>query len=124
VTSFSSSDKTVVNVGSLAADRTFIDTIQTYPINVEVKTLRTYSMTKKTATPASHSGSVTLSLNTSIVMLPKEPMQPRLADERVGYFENKFTRFSDTQQTTDHEAIISRYRLEPKNEKAYLRGQL
>ena len=124
VTSFSSSDKTVVNVGSLAADRTFIDTIQTYPINVEVKTLRTYSMTKKTATPASHSGSVTLSLNTRIVMLPKEPMQPRLADERVGYFENKFTRFSDTQQTTDHEAIISRYRLEPKNEKAYLRGQL
>ena len=68
--------------------------------------------------------SVTVKLNTSIVMLPKEPMQPRFADDRVGFFQNSLTEFSDDQQTTDRGAIIQRYRLEPKDPERYRRGQL
>ena len=122
-TSLSASDRTVLGVGGLQADRTFIDSIKTYPINVEIQTLRTYAMNSG-KTPASKTGSATLSLNTSIVLLPEQPMQPRYADDRVGYFNNKITEFSDEQQTTNHESIIMRYRLEPKDPKAYKAGKL
>ena len=123
VTSFSASDRTTLSIGGVQADRTFIDTIKTYPINVEVQSLRTYAMTASSKVPASQSGFVTLSLNTSIVMLPEVPMQARLFDDRVGYFNNKITNFTDD-DAPQHEAIISRYRLEPKDVKAYKAGKL
>ena len=122
VTSFSASDRTIVGVGALQNDRSFIDTIKTYPINVEIQTLRTYAMTAGRA-PTSRSGSATLRMNTSIVLLPEEPMQMRLADERVGYFNDRRTLFSDD-DAPEHDAVISRYRLEPKDPKAYKAGKL
>ena len=123
VTSFSANDRTILGIGGVQADRTFIDSIKTYPINMEMQTLRTYAMTSGKV-PTSQTGSATLSLNTSVVLLPAEPMQPRFADERVGYFSNKITEFSDSQQSAEHEAIIMRYRLEPKDPKAYKAGKL
>ena len=91
-TGFTSSDRSILGIGSLVQDRTFMDTIKTYPINVEVVTLRTYGITSGKL-PAAQTGSVTVKLNTSIVMLPKVPMQPRLADERVGFFQNPLCEF-------------------------------
>ncbi len=123
VTSFSGTDRTTLGIGGLISDRSFIDSIKTYPINIEIQTLRTYGMSAG-RTPASKTGSATLSLNTSMVLLPEEPMQPRYEDERVGYFNNKITEFSDEQQTTQHEAIVMRYRLEPKDPQAYKAGRL
>ena len=123
VTSFSASDRTLLNLGSLQNDRTFIDSIKTYPINIEIQSLRTYAMSGGRS-PASKTGSATLSLNTSIVLLPEVPMQPRYSDERVGYFNNKIIEFSDDQQTTNHESIAMRYRLEPKDPAAYKAGRL
>jgi hypothetical protein len=122
VTNFSSWDRTLVGIGSLQTDRTFIDTIKTYLINVEIASLRTYSMNSGRI-PTSKTGSATLSLNTSLVLLPRDPMQPRYADERVGYFNSKITEFSDN-ETANHEAIIMRYRLEPKDPAAYKAGKL
>ena len=122
ITSFTSSDRTIVGVGSKQTDRSFIDTIKTYPINLEIQTLRTYAMTAGKV-PASRAGAATVGLTTSIVLLPKVPMTMRLADERVGYFNNKITQFIDD-DAPEHDAIISRYRLEPKNLKAYRAGKL
>jgi hypothetical protein len=124
ISSFTASDRTSIGVTSVQNDRTFIDTIKTFPINVEIQTLRTYGTNNSSRTPASTTGSVTLALNTSIVLLPEKPMQPRYFDNRVGYFNNTITEFSDDQQTTNHEAIISRYRLEPKDLQAYKAGKL
>ena len=122
ITSFSASDRTVVGVGAIQNDRSFVDTIKTYPINLEIQTLRTYAMTSGKA-PASRAGSATVGLTTSLVLLPREPMMPRLADERVGFFNTKITKFTDD-DIPEHEAYISRYRLEPKNLKAYKAGKL
>ena len=123
LTSFTASDRTLLSIGALQSDRTFIDSIKTYPINIEAQTLRTYSMTSGRNVPAALTGSATLSLNTSIVLLPQVPMQARLFDERVGYFNNKVTQFTDD-DAPNHDAIISRYRLEPKDPKAYRAGRL
>ena len=122
VTSFSASDRTIVGVGALQNDRSFVDTIKTYPINLEIQTLRTYAMTSGKL-PTSQTGSATVSLTTSVVLLPQVPMTPRLADERVGYFNTKITQFNDD-AAPEYDAYISRYRLEPKNLKAYKAGKL
>ena len=122
IAGFTANDRTQVKLGTLQDDRTFIDTIKTYPINIEVSTLRTYAANPGKSM-ASRQGFMTLSLNTSIVQLPEEPMRPRLADERVGYFDNRLVTFSD-RETSKHDAIISRYRLVPKDKKAYAKGKL
>ena len=123
VTSFTNSDRSSLGIGGLLNDRTFIDSIKTYPINIEIQSLRTYSMNPGRV-PTSETGVATLSLNTSIVLLPEKPMQPRYEDERVGYFNNSITEFSDEQQTTKHEGIVMRYRLVPKDKQAYKAGEL
>ena len=121
--SFPSGMKTRMKIGGLQTDRTFIDTMHVFPTNIEVATTRTYGASEG-ASPASRTGSYTLALNTSMVLLPKEPMRKRLWDERVGYFVNSFVRFSDDQHKTEHESFISRHRLVPKDKKKYLRGEL
>lgn len=121
--SFTSANKTTLKLGTLQADRTYIDTMKVFPTNIEVVTTRTYGSTPA-ASAASKSGSVTMGFNTSMVLLPKEPMRKRLWDERVGYFVNTFRQFSDDQTKARHESFISRYRLVPKNKKAYLAGKL
>ena len=123
LTELSSGLKTSLKLSGVQADRTYIDTIKVFPGNIEVLTTRTYGVSAGRS-EASKTGSITLGMNTSVVLLPKEPMRRRLWDERVGYFVNNFVRFSDEQRHTEHEAFISRYRLVPKDKKKYLKGQL
>lgn len=114
----------MTKLSGLAADRSYIDTMKVFPINIEVGTVRTYNATAARNTPASYTGSVTLGMNTSMVLLPRKPMRKRLWDKRVGYFVNNFTRFSDDQHKTQRESFIARYQLVPRDVKAYRKGQL
>ncbi|UKK51639.1 zinc-dependent metalloprotease [Prevotella sp. E13-17] len=123
LTSFASGNKGTLKVGGQNKDLTFIDTIKVFPTNIEVASTRTYGSSAGRS-EASKTGAMTMAFNTSIVLLPKEPMRKRLWDERVGYFVNNYVRFSDQQHKTQHESFISRYRLVPKNKKKYLRGEL
>ena len=123
LTSIPASNKTTMKIGGLMGDRTFIDTMKVYPTNIEVVTTRTYG-SQAGASAASKTGSLTMGFNTSMVLLPKEPMRKRLWDERVGYFVNTFRQFSDDQTKAQHESFISRYKLVPKDKKKYLAGQL
>lgn len=123
VVSISANSAKELKLGALQADRTFVDTMKVYPINVEVATTRTYASTPSSA-PASATGAMTVALNTSIVLLPKVPMRKRVWDNRVGYFTNRYTIFSDDQTKTDRQQFISRFRLEPKDVRKYLKGQL
>ncbi len=121
--SFQQSAKSTLKVGGLSSDRTFIDTMKVFPTNIEIVTTRTYG-SSPAASAASKTGSVTLGFNTSMVLLPKEPMRKRIWDSRVGYFTNTFRQFSDDQTKAQHESFVSRYKLVPKNKKKYLAGQL
>lgn len=84
--------------------------MKVFPINVEIASTRTYSAAtsggvdsssnafiRRSFPPASFQGSVTIGLNTSIVLLPSEPMRKRLWDERFGYFTTRITYFDDNQ---------------------------
>jgi hypothetical protein len=113
--SFTSEEKSSKKLGSIADDRSFIEKINTYPLNVEVKTTKTYSTSPGSAPAGTQTGFVTLRINTSLVLLPKVPMQKRISDERVGYFANKYVLFDEDKQRAQAKFFIQRYRLEPKD---------
>ncbi len=123
--SFDSKLKSENKLSALADDRSFITDMKVFPINLEVKTTKTYSSTS--GTPAAMlTGSLTFTTNTSMVLLPKEPMKKRIYDDRVGYFANKYILFTDKDQRSKALNFIQRYRLEPhaKDVKRYLKGEL
>jgi len=107
---------------SLEKDKSYISEINTYPINTEIKTVKTYKAKVssdniyKELPSAVLSGVVTLEINNSFMMLPKDPMRERLFDPRVGYFASSYLKFGDDQQEVKQNAFIHRWRLEPKEE--------
>lgn len=94
----------------------YIEDIKTYPTNTEIRLVKTYNSPAGMLRASAMTGKVTFGLNISLVLLPEQPMQPRLFDQRVGYFTHSFNTFSDEQQRVGRKIMISRYRLEPKNE--------
>ncbi len=93
----------------------YIESIKTFPLNTEIRTVKTWMSHTTANYSAAATGKVTLGLNVSFVLLPKEPMMPRLFDPRVGYFTDSYTYFSDSQQGVQTRRFITRYRLEPKD---------
>lgn len=126
IVSISSQDKTDNKLGSLADDRSFIENLKSYPINVEIKTTKTYNTSAGTIAAGALTGNITLKINTSMVLLPKIPMRKRFADERVGYFNNKYILFDEDRQRAETKYFIQRYRLEPREEdiEKYKKGKL
>ena len=103
-------------------DKSYTKEINSFPINTEIKTIKTYKAKsvkgkRKKALPAAVlAGVVTLEINNSFILLPKEPMQKRYADARVGYFASSYLEYGDDQQKVDRNTYIHRWRLEPKPE--------
>lgn len=127
---FSSSLKTFLRFGAIQADKSYIMTVRSYPINIEIKTVKTYARTP--AAPggigggAASAGNMTVELNSSLVLLPKVPMQSRYFDPRVGYFAVGYTDFDANPQGVKSISVVKRWRLEPKDEdmEKYKRGEL
>lgn len=118
-------------IGNFYKDRSYIDIVKSYPINVEIKTVKTYAqVAPKGLMPSMMdyypNGPLTYELNSSMILLPKEPMKPRFSDPRVGYFAVSYTDFDSNPQGIDRRAMITRWRLEPKAEdlQKYLNGEL
>ncbi|MBT9187061.1 zinc-dependent metalloprotease [Zobellia russellii] len=116
---------------SLEKDKSYIKEINSFPVNTEIKTVKTYkarsSVDKRKELPAAIlAGVVTLEINNSFILLPKVPMKKRLYDARVGYFASSYLEYGDDQQQVDRNTYIHRWRLEPKPEDSlkWQRGEL
>lgn len=83
-------------------------------------------MTYQAQNPPSDGNTATLSLrmSQSMVLLPKEPMQKREFDYRVGWFTIEQIDFGLDEQKAASKRFIRRWRLEPKDPEAYFRGEL
>ncbi|WP_199137331.1 zinc-dependent metalloprotease [Pedobacter sp. ASV12] len=102
--------------------RSYIDTIKTYPLNIEVGTAKTY---RSAESPIDNSiGAVTFEFNTSMLLLPKTPVKPRFMDARVGFFGQSQIDFGTDAQKSERTAYIHRWNLVPKDTVAYKRGEL
>jgi hypothetical protein len=109
-------------VRNLDASRSFIRSIKSFPLNIEVLQDFTYNASKPSATP--YTETISLQMNQSMILLPEKPMKPRLFDERVGYFTQKQYDYSSEELKSVQKSYIQRWRLEPKDMAAYKRGEL
>lgn len=137
VTGLNAAAKRRLELSGQAAERSYIGSIHTFPLNTEIRTTKTFMTVppqptlslggeKTPVRVADAVGAVTLEVNTSLLLLPKEPMKRRLFDPRVGYFADDYTVFGDDQQRVDKQTFIVRWRLEPRPEDMdkYRRGEL
>jgi hypothetical protein len=114
--------KKLYKISGLDNTRSYIDTIKSFPINVEARTLKTY---RSAESPTDNTNAaVTFELNTSMLLLPKIPMKARLMDSRVGFFGQGQTDYGTDAQKAEATSYIHRWKLEPKDEAAYSRGEL
>ena len=129
IISYSNAIKTLYRLGALQNDKSYLQSIKAYPINIEIKTVKTYAVSPPPAGPTppgapqsvtlpagAASGYATIEMNTSLIMLPEKPMKKRLFDPRVGYFATGYTVFDEEGQRTDNPTFAVRWRLEPKND--------
>lgn len=109
-------------VKKLDANRSFINSIKSFPFNIEVKQDMTYDASEPPS--AASAQSISIQMNQSMILLPDEPMQPRLFDPRVGFFTVSQYDFGSEALKADQKTYIRRWRLEPKDPEAYARGEL
>ncbi len=131
---FNSSLKGSQRIGGLQSDKSYVVGVRSYPINVEITTVKTYGRAPAAASGipgltiggGGGAGNITVELNSSMVILPKEPMQSRYFDPRVGYFAVGYTDFDLNPQGVKPVSVVKRWRLEPKDEdiEKYKRGEL
>lgn len=133
ILNFDPSAKRLFKVGSLQSDKSYIDRVRSFPLNTEIKTVKTYAKsaasgfgvpTSPLAPPPS--GSYTVEINSSLVLLPVQPMKPRYFDERVGFFTRQYVDFDKNPQGVKTVEMATRWKLEPRPEdvEKYKRGEL
>lgn len=116
---FNTGARKTMQVGSLQSNMSYIKDISAFPMNLEIRTIKTYVQTSSGET-------FTIELNTSLVLLPKVPMRKRYSDRRVGYFTERFTSYDANPQGVKVVNYIKRWRLEPRPEdmERYRAGEL
>jgi hypothetical protein len=109
-------------VRRLDPSRSFINRMSAYPENVEVRHTQTFDATSPPGNAST--GTITLEMSQSLVLLPEEPMRPRYADPRVGYFSVERINYGLDEQKAASQTFIRRWRLEPGDPEAYARGEV
>lgn len=121
LSAFSAERRKDLNISSLDKGRSYIERISAYPKNVEVRHISTFNMSKNNLNKAE---SASLLMAQSFLLLPESPMQTRYYDYRVGWIHFTQNNYSSDALKTDTKKFIRRWRLEPKDRRAYSQGQL
>ena len=102
--------------------RSYVNTVKSFPLNIEVRHTQTFDAAEP---PSDRSGgTISLEMRQSIVLLPKQPMRPRYADDRIGFFSVQRVNYGLDEQKAATQKFIRRWRLEPNDPAAYARGEL
>jgi hypothetical protein len=118
--------------GNLDSSRSYVEQTKAFPGSVRVDAVHTYTVMPTPTPPVptvpgvpalpqmQPARSASLNLAYNIVQLPREPMMPRLLDDRVGFFSVSRTDFGGGMQEARRERVITRWRLEKKEPTAAL----
>ncbi|MEH0164434.1 zinc-dependent metalloprotease [Roseateles microcysteis] len=119
--------RSALRAGGLDSGRSQIEQFKAFAESVRVDAIHTYSFgatpampglpMQPTAAPA-RSGTVNVAYN--LVRLPKEPMRPRLADDRIGFDDVRRVDFVGSAHAVKPQRLITRWRLEKKDPAAEL----
>jgi len=107
---FPESTRKSYKISSLDTKLSFIESVRSFPLNIETKHIKTYKSSD------SRNGQISMVLNNSMVLLPKEPMRRRYFDERVGWFTSSQTDYGIDNQEAETVRYLDRWRLEVKDE--------
>ena len=100
----------------LDKSRSSYNSVKVFPKNTEIDMSYTFSSNGKTNVPTvADSRYVPIGVHYSFSALPEEPMMPRYADDRLGYFLTVKRDFSRDDEATTYVRMINRWRLEKKN---------
>ena len=97
-------------ISSLDSKLSFIESIRSFPLNIEAKHIKTYKSSD------AKNGQISMLLNNSMILLPKEPMRRRYYDKRVGWFTTSQTDYGIDNQEAETVRYLDRWRLEIKDE--------
>jgi hypothetical protein len=105
------SARRLLGANGFDAARSLLDEALAFPDNVEVRALLTYS-----GNPQDGRGeSVSAIVHHSLIRLPREPMEARLADSRVGFFSVAARDFGSDAHRVEQRRLITRWRLEKRD---------
>ena len=111
-------------ISGIDKTRCYIESIKSYPLNIESRHVKTY----KASEPPSNSstGSISMELNNSMVLLPVKPMRRRYFDQRVGWFSRSQTDYGLENQKSKSVRYLDRWKLEVKKEdiETFKKGEL
>ncbi|MTE28047.1 DUF5117 domain-containing protein [Winogradskyella sp. ZXX205] len=116
--------RTPYRVTRLESDKSFIESIKSYPRNIEARHVKTYAAGRPPSN--SSTGSISIEINNSMILLPDNPMKRRYFDERVGWFTSSTTDYGQEDQKSKSLTYLDRWRLEVKDEdiEKFKRGEL
>ena len=109
-------------IGSVDKKRSSIDSVKSFPKNIEVLSTLTFNTSKPPR--ANRTKTFSFQVNHSFILLPDDKMKIRNYDHRVGWFTVNKIDYSSDALKSDSFRLIRRWRLEPNDEEAYLRGEL
>ena len=121
---FPQSRRKQYKITRLEANKSFIESVKSYPQNIEARHVKTYAAS---APPSNSStGTVSVEINNSMILLPKEPMKRRNFDERVGWFTSGQVDYGLEDHKSKTVTFLDRWRLEVKDEdiEKFKRGEL
>ena len=98
----------------LESNKSFIESVKSYPKNIEARHVKTYAAS---APPSNSStGTVSVEINNSMILLPNNPMKRRYFDQRVGWFSRGQVDYGLGDQRSRELVYLDRWRLEIKAE--------
>jgi len=104
--------------------RGYIESLKSYPLNVEARHVKTYNAGNP---PSNESvGSITVEMSNSMILLPEKPMERRYFDRRVGWFARGQVDYGLDAQESKTVRYLDRWRLEvkPEDEAKFKAGEL
>jgi hypothetical protein len=111
-------------ITKLEPKNSFIESVKSYPENIEMRHVKTYSATEPPSN--SSTGMVSVEMSNSMILLPKVPMKRRIFDERVGWFTSSQIDYGSEAQKSKEVTYLDRWRLEVKDEdiEKFKKGEL
>lgn len=101
-------------ISSVDTKRSYIESIKSYPLNIEARHVKTYKASEPPSDESLQSFSV--EINNSMILLPKVPMKKRYSDQRVGWFDRSQVDYGLEAQESKTLSYLDRWRLEVKPE--------
>ena len=121
-----SSDGLISITGKFKSEGSAIDQIKAFEDNATIKSYLSYSVSASLLglVEIKKDEPLTMKVTRSLLLLPEKPMQPRLADDRIGIFLTSLSRLDGKKESIQDFSVINRWNLQPKDVEAWKRGEL